>query len=510
MIPDSWNQRMPFAQKGVTAQAVRSLAERGAGEPSGTRSNEVVRRGIGIDSRKASSFHSKSSMAIPASFPLSMEPEHTPGAAELAALVSVLSAVADALVPGGPQSPRSVLEAALQGVLACRAVALVPGPALGTGPGAQVREGGIELAAGPGGVLRVSIDHPFDSRLRPVLLGVAALGAVVLEMERLRGSVPAVHVRRRPRAAALVGSSVAMSVLRERIARAVRTEFPVLIEGESGAGKELVAHQLHETGRRSRGPFVAVNCAALVESLLEAELFGIEDRAATGVKGRRGKFELAHGGTLFLDEVGDLSSAAQAKLLRVLQDMCVERVGGHGAQRLDVRVIAATNRPLSSMVQEGRFRLDLFHRLNCVEIQVPPLRHRRSDIPELVQQLLDRTREVRDVGIAPDALDALTEYDWPGNVRELERVIQRAVTLCEGDRIEVGDLPPPVAGPFLDAFGGDQEGDSSLRWWASRYTKLVLRRCADNKREACRVLNISYHTLQAHLRYRPRPRAGAS
>src|ERR1039457_4663277 len=178
----------------------------------------------------------------------------------------------------------------------------------------------------------------------------------------------------------LVGHSTLITELVSRITRIATTDFTVLIEGESGAGKELVAREIHRLSPRRRGPFVAVNCAALVESLIEAELFGIEERTATGVRGRRGKFELAEEGTLFLDEVGDLSATAQAKLLRVLQDRHIERVGGCGAHHIDTRVIAATNRSLASLVQAQRFRADLFYRLAGVEVYVPPLRARRDDV----------------------------------------------------------------------------------------------------------------------------------
>src|SRR6478752_3832025 len=177
----------------------------------------------------------------------------------------------------------------------------------------------------------------------------------------------------------LVGGSLIMQALRHRIRRVAQTTFTVLIEGESGAGKELVAREIHAQSSRHRGPFVAVNCAALVETLLEAELFGIEERTATGVRGRRGKFEAADGGTLFLDEVSDLSSSAQAKLLRVIQDPTVERVGGQGAHRVDIRIIAATNRTLGGLVNQQLFRSDLYYRLSGVDVRVPSLRERHDD-----------------------------------------------------------------------------------------------------------------------------------
>jgi len=284
-------------------------------------------------------------------------------------------------------------------------------------------------------------------------------------------------------------------------------------EGESGTGKELVARQIHELGRRRKGPFVAVNCAAIVETLIEAELFGIEDRTATGVRGRRGKFESAHEGTLFLDEVSDLSPAAQAKLLRAIQDLSVERVGAHNARQVDTRIIVATNRPLSDMVEQGKFRLDLFYRLNGIDVPVPPLRHRREDILELATYFLERYRTVRPLRISAGAVDALLAYDWPGNVRELERIMERAVALNASESVELEDLPPALLGGYGDVLLPSVRARESMRAWGSRYARLVLERCANNKRRACRELGISYHTLQGYLRFRAdkprRPRAKA-
>ena len=262
-----------------------------------------------------------------------------------------------------------------------------------------------------------------------------------------------------------------------------------------------MARQLHELGRRRHGPFVAVNCAALVESLLEAELFGIEDRTATGVRGRRGKFEHADHGTLFLDEVSDLSLTAQAKLLRAIQDLSVERVGGNGVRRVDIRIIAASNRPLGDMVARGLFRADLFYRLGGVEIHVPALRNRRDDIMELAGYFLTRHRHTRDLELSFPAQEALRHYQWPGNVRELERLIERAVALAGGDEIELDDLPPQVRGEYGEVLGPALAAGESMRAWGSRYARLVFERCGRNKRRACRLLDISYHTLQAYLRY---------
>ena len=310
----------------------------------------------------------------------------------------------------------------------------------------------------------------------------------------------------------LVGQSVLMKELRARLARIADTNFTVLVEGESGAGKELVAREIHAGSHRCGGPFVAVNCAALVETLVEAELFGIEDRTATGVKGRRGKFELADKGTLFLDEVADLSPTAQAKLLRVLQDLSIERVGGQGAHQVDVRVIAATNRSLRSMVDAGRFRADLYYRLAGVELYVPPLRARRDDIPLLVSHFATRYRRTRSLSLTSTALEALMTYDWPGNVRQLARALERALALAPGPAVTVTDLPGEVSKDYDDLLREVPARDDTLRAWSSRYVRLVLERCEGNKRRACEILDITYHTLQGHLEYgspsssRPRSR----
>jgi len=349
-------------------------------------------------------------------------------------------------------------------------------------------------------VLEASYDpmQPLNDPDMEVLTAIAQLGGYVLEVARGRSTARG----RAPRGLApLIGLTPVMQELRARVERVAVTDFTILIEGESGTGKELVARQLHELSRRRDGPFVAVNCAAVVETLLEAELFGIEERTATGVRGRRGKFESADGGTLFLDEVSDLSLSAQAKLLRVIQDLAVERVGGQGTRRVNTRIIAATNRPLSELTTRGLFRADLYYRLSGVEIHVPPLRARRQDILELARYFLDRHRHTRDLSLSAQAEEALALHPWPGNVRELERLMERAVALAESDRIELDDLPPAVRGEYDERFGPSLANDESFRAWGSRYARLVFERCGRNKRRACRILEISYHTLTAYLRY---------
>ncbi len=335
-----------------------------------------------------------------------------------------------------------------------------------------------------------------DERDFELLNTAAHLGGLVLEAARMRGGGSASDG-----AAPLIGSTAAIQVLRSRIERVAVTDFTVLIEGESGTGKELVARQVHELSRRRKGPFVAINCAAVVETLLEAELFGIEERTATGVRGRRGKFEHADGGTLFLDEVSDLAVSAQAKLLRAIQDLAVERVGGYGVRRVNTRIVAATNRPLGDLVARGLFRADLFYRLSGVEVHVPPLRRRREDIRELAHYFLARHRATREMSLSDAALDALILYDWPGNVRELERLMERAIALAESDQIELHDLPAPVRGEYAEVLAPSIGAGDSMRAWGSRYVTLVYERCGRNKRRTCRALGISYHTVDAYLRY---------
>ena len=219
---------------------------------------------------------------------------------------------------------------------------------------------------------------------------------------------------------------------------------PVLVRGESGVGKELVARALHDSSHRRDKPFAVINCAAMPEALLEAELFGIQKGTATGVAGRTGKLELADGGTVFLDEVGDMDPVLQAKLLRFLQDGVVERVGGGHPVEVDVRVVAATNQNLEELIQQGKFRKDLYYRLNAVELTLPPLRGRAVDIRDFVYYFIDRCNQEskRDIrSVSAPALERLIAYDWPGNVRQLQHVVQRAVLMADADTVELKDLP---------------------------------------------------------------------
>jgi DNA-binding NtrC family response regulator len=430
-------------------------------------------------------------------------------------LADVLTTVGRAVATRGDAGQiRAAFEDALKEVLPVRSIALRERSSRWPADKPEGLESVAFEVAGPVPTQRGMLEATFGPRGRLgewdfQLLGHAAhLGALVLELERSRhaGRVIAPKARR-DSAAPLIGATSAMTALRDRIERVAHTDFTILLEGESGVGKELVARQIHELSRRRAGPFVAINCAALVETLLEAELFGIEERTATGVRGRRGKFEHADGGTLFLDEVSDLSLSAQAKLLRAIQDLAVERVGGSSTQRVDIRIVAATNRGLSEMVDRKLFRPDLYYRLGGVDLRVPPLRERRADVAELAAYFLERHRQVRALRLSNAARDALMLYDWPGNVRELERMIERAVALAERDVIELDDLPPIVRGDYGSVLVPSLIRADTMRAWGSRYARLVLDRCGGNKRETARVLGITYHTLNSYLRF---PFSGAN
>lgn len=243
----------------------------------------------------------------------------------------------------------------------------------------------------------------------------------------------------------LIGNAPILADLREQIMRVAPTTASVLVTGENGTGKELVARSIHYYSPRRERPFIAINCAAIPEELIESELFGHEKGAFTGaVAQRKGKFDLADGGTLFLDEIGDMSLKTQAKILRIIQERCFERVGGTRLVAVDVRIVAATNKPLDQEILQGRFREDLYYRLNVVPFRVPALRERLSDIPLLVRHFVAQfyRREGREAkAFLPEAVDALAGYEWPGNVRELKNIIERILIMTPGRTISVADIP---------------------------------------------------------------------
>jgi len=288
------------------------------------------------------------------------------------------------------------------------------------------------------------------------------------------------------------------------IVQVAPTEATVLITGESGTGKELVASALHHKSLRSEGPLIKVNCAALAENLLESELFGHEKGAFTGADRRRdGRFVQAQGGTLFLDEIGETSPAMQAKLLRVLQEHELQRVGGQETITVDVRIVTATNRDLEIEVRAGRFREDLFYRLNVVVLDVPPLREREGDIPLLADFFLHRfaKRNNRTVqGITPECMDVLNRYSWPGNVRELENAIERGVILMRGEYLDVAGLP--IAIQRWSGMNPKQETEQPATLKEAERLLIVktLEETGGNRSEAARRLQITRKTLLNKLK----------
>jgi DNA-binding NtrC family response regulator len=295
-------------------------------------------------------------------------------------------------------------------------------------------------------------------------------------------------------------AGAAMAEARRLIGNVAATPTSVLISGESGTGKELAARMIHRASKRRDAVFVAINCAAIPENLMESELFGHEKGAFTGAtQARPGKFELAAGGTLFLDEIGELPLALQAKLLRVLQERTFERLGGRRELRADVRIVAATNRDLEAGIREKRFREDLYYRLNVFPIRLPPLRERRDGLPILTEYLL--LRAAQQIGravylVEPEVHAAFADYDWPGNIRELQNVIERAVILSSG-RITLSDLPELICRPVkplsvtTDGSLHDREREAILE---------VLAQCDGNRRLAAERLGISKRTLQYRLK----------
>jgi len=319
----------------------------------------------------------------------------------------------------------------------------------------------------------------------------------------------------------IVGRHPEMVKIYQLITQIARTPTTVLITGESGTGKELIARALHRQSERSAQPFVAVNVAAIPDTLLESELFGHEKGAFTGAHARRlGKFELAHGGTVFLDEIGSLRLDLQSKLLRVLQEREIERVGGVRTVPVDVRVLAATNVNLRQAVRDRAFREDLYYRLNVLPVHVPPLRDRREDIPLLVEHFIGKVarechRDVR--GVSAGALDVLTRYDWPGNVRELENVVHRAVVLARGPVVHLQDVPLDVALPETGSRLAEDSGlplRDACDQFERQYVLRVLERVQWNVSRAARLLGVHRNTVLAKLAgwgvQRPRSADGRS
>jgi len=324
----------------------------------------------------------------------------------------------------------------------------------------------------------------------------------------------------------IVGSDPKMLEVLRVVQRVADAEASVLITGESGTGKELIARALRTGGRRHDCAFVVVNCAAIPANLLESELFGHVRGAFTGATNdRMGCFSSADGGTIFLDEIGELPVGLQAKILRVLQEKQVTPVGGSRSQKVDVRIVAATNRDLEEMVESGQFREDLLYRLNVIQIELPPLRERRADIPQLVAGFIDRCNTRRDRaidGISDEAMSLLTAFDWPGNIRQLENSLERMVVLRSEGRLEVADLPPKVQkvkpvgaysvwAPPLGADGVDLQ--QAVETFENGLILQALERTGNNKNQAAKLLRLNRTTLVEKLKRKklvvPGPRSGS-
>ena len=307
----------------------------------------------------------------------------------------------------------------------------------------------------------------------------------------------------------ILGKSEVMKQVYETIEQVAPAKATVLIGGESGTGKELAAHAIHNLSGRPKAKLVIVHCAALSPQLLESELFGHEKGAFTGATEKRiGRFETAHGGTLFLDEIGEIDSSTQVKLLRALGERTIERVGGHAPIKIDVRLIAASNRDLRDLVAEGKFREDLYFRLNVVHVTMPPLRDRKSDIPLLAAAFIkelskDNGKQVND--LSPEALQLLLDHSWPGNVRELRAAIEHGVVMCNGNRITPRHLPASLKGEVFTSAGPKLLGapavpeNLDLGKMEARLIKRALEITDDNRTEAAKLLGLSRRTLQRKL-----------
>lgn len=305
----------------------------------------------------------------------------------------------------------------------------------------------------------------------------------------------------------IIGQSVGMERLLETVAQVAMSEATVLIHGESGTGKELIAGAVHYNSFRKTGPFVKINCAAITETLLESELFGHEKGAFTGAdRKKEGRFIQASGGSLFLDEVSEMSLMMQVKLLRVLQEREITRVGGEQVVPIDVRLVVATNKDLMAMISAGQFREDLYYRLNVVNLNLPPLRERREDIPLLAQHFLEKFSELNRKsikGFTPQTMDHLIRYDWPGNVRELMNTVERGVVLCRGDYLDDQVLPmlPPVNGrAALPETAEIVSGDISLDAVEKAAILKALEAAGGNKSQTARQLGITRKTLHKKLK----------
>jgi len=340
----------------------------------------------------------------------------------------------------------------------------------------------------------------FDYLSKPVTLeSLRALIKSALNLPNgagVRGALEASEAARQ-----FIGDSPAVTTVREMIVKLARSQAPVYVSGESGTGKELAARLIHAQSARRTGPFVPVNCGAIPENLMESEFFGYRKGAFTGADGDRdGFFQVAAGGTLFLDEVADLPLSMQVKLLRAIQEKKVRKVGSATEEPVDVRIISATHHKLQERVDEGLFRRDLYYRLNVIELKMPTLRERPEDISQLIDTIMRRLCGTSIPVLTPAARDALAAYSYPGNVRELENILERAVALCSGESIAVGDLQLSAIGDMDIAVAGDSRGlDESLDRFERQLILDALAKTGFNRTAAARLLGVTFRSLRYRI-----------
>ncbi len=376
----------------------------------------------------------------------------------------------------------------------------------------------LKRQAGPSPVMLLTSPNRIDAAVRALRHGAAdylirppdpvelkTRLQRILDRRDLNSRLAFFHdeLSRRATAKKIEAHSPAMKSVVDRFLRVAPSRSTVLISGESGVGKELVARSIHFNSPRRERAFIALNCAAMPVNLIESELFGHEKGSFTGAHARvRGKFEIAHRGSLFLDEIGEMDRGTQAKLLRVLDHKEFMRVGGHQTIRVDVRLIAATNADLEHMVQEGTFRKDLYYRLKVVSLLVPPLRERRLDIPYLVDTFLDElsgSNAVQRRNVSPDALAALTDHAWPGNVRELKNLLESLLVTTDGDEIGIEDLPRSVRGPRAEVEASELVAGTTLEQMERALIRRTLEHTGGNRTHSAALLGIGVRTLQRKM-----------
>jgi Nif-specific regulatory protein len=375
----------------------------------------------------------------------------------------------------------------------------------------------ITIGRRPGGTLEVVLTFKQDRDYQRSLEFYRVVASMISQALKLRRTVEAdrsrlaeenEHLRDELRDKyafrSIIGNSASIQQVYEQVAQVARTNTTVLIRGESGTGKEMIAHAIHYNSPRAKKPFIKVSCAALPESLIESELFGYEKGAFTGAQGsKKGRFELAEGGTIFLDEIGDVSPSTQVKLLRVLQEREIERLGGTSSIRINVRLIAATHRPLEELMEDGRFRADLFYRLAVFSVFAPPLRERKPDIMLLADHFLEKYSREHGKNIrriSTPAIDMLTSYHWPGNVRELENTIERAVLVCEGGVIHGHHLPPTLQ----TAEASDTVARQSLAESVEAFERDILQDALKTSRGSCARASRLLGTTERIFNYKVR------